>query len=246
MNSSATEKDEEDEARLPDNILASSEAQTLPAEEKKLPESFSEDIRPFERKISCPITAVPTTSPGIDCFSPSARTGRSGTPDSSLGIVVLPAFAPQRDHPSYAVASTHPSAMEVDEDDEDVHEDDEEVDGEDKRTLPESIFASSEAQTLPEPSNEDIRPFERTVPCRNTAVVSTRSDFERLSFSDPACIGAPDSSLGKVAPRAFNPWRCRPSSAAASTCPSTIEADKEDEAQLAFRSAARVRDEEKF
>jgi hypothetical protein len=91
---------------------------------------------------------------------------------------------------------------------------------EDEPKLPESIFARSEAQKLPEPSSEDIRPFERMVSCCKTAVLSTLPGFDRLSLSAPALTGNPASSLGIEALRAFMPWKHLSSSAIASICPS--------------------------
>jgi hypothetical protein len=72
--------------------------------------------------------------------------------------------------------------MEVKEHDEEVGENDVGFGREDKPKLSDSIFLRSEAHKLPEPSNEDVRPFE----CRNIAVLSTRSDFERFALSAPS------------------------------------------------------------
>jgi hypothetical protein len=113
-------------------------------------------------------------------------------PEASIGIVSLRSFINLRCPTSFAFESMLPSETENDD--------------EDEARLSDRTITSSEAQQLPEPSSEDIRLFERMIPCRNTAAFSTRSDFDGLSPLAPACIRSPDSSLGKIALRAFGNW----------------------------------------
>jgi hypothetical protein len=104
---------EEDAPELPYSIFARSEAPRLSPAARKLPSS--EDIRSFERVMSCGNASALSTLSGFERLSFSAP-AFTGTTTSSLGIVALRSFNPCRcRRPSSAVALTCPSAVEVDE-----------------------------------------------------------------------------------------------------------------------------------